>query len=149
MKVQRKKNSIIKQPPGALKWLGIGAIVLTFAAFLPLPSPASRTQAATLSSNNYVDRAYVKAAISYQNTAIIDARSQSAFKFGHITGAINIHYSSNEIPKLIENHLLRNKPVIVYCSSASCNIAGILAENMKIVEINSLTARAILSRFDI
>lgn len=124
-----QKNEEVKT--GSLKWAGVGAIALMLAAFLPLPSSASKSQAANFSANNSVDRAYVEAAFSYQNIPIIDARSQAEFEFGHISGAINIPYKSGNIANLIEQHGLKNKSLIVYCSSARCNVASILANKLQ------------------
>jgi len=124
-----QKNEEVKT--GSLKWAGVGAVALMLAAFLPLPSPASKSQAANFSANNSVDRAYVEAAFSYQNIPIIDARSQAEFEFGHISGAINIPYKSGNIANLIEQHGLKNKSLIVYCSSARCNVASILANKLQ------------------
>lgn len=115
---------------GSLKWVGVGAIALMLAAFLPLSSP-SKSQAANFSANNRVDRTYVEAAISYQTIPIIDARSQAEFEFGHIPGAINIPYNSPNIAALAEKYALKNKPLIVYCSSARCNVAHILANKLE------------------
>jgi rhodanese-related sulfurtransferase len=114
----------------SLKWVGVGAVALMLAAFLPLPSP-SKSQAANLSANNIVDRAYVEAAISYPNIPILDARTLAEFDFGHIPGAVNIPYNNSKIGDLIEKHSLRNKHLIVYCSSARCNVAHILAGKLR------------------
>jgi len=124
-----QKNEEVKT--GSLKWAGVGAIALMLAAFLPLPSSASKSQAANFSANNSVDRAYVEAAFSYQNVPIIDARSQAEFEFGHIAGAVNIPYNSKTIVDLAEKHALKNKPLIVYCSSSRCNVAHILANKLQ------------------
>ncbi len=125
------EDSEQKSKESSVKWVGVGAVALMLAAFLPLPSPASESQAANFSANSIVDRAYVEAAISYQNIPIIDARSQAEFEFGHIAGAINIPYKSGNIANLIEQHGLKNKSLIVYCSSARCNVASILANKLQ------------------
>jgi len=125
------EDSEQKSKESSVKWVGVGAVALMLAAFLPLPSPASESQAANFSANSIVDRAYVEAAISYQNIPIIDARSQAEFEFGHIAGAINIPYKSGNIANLIEQHGLKNKPLIVYCSSARCNVASIIANKLQ------------------
>ncbi len=125
-----KENIEVQKPPRSLKWVGVSASVLMLAAFLPLPIPAAKNQA-MLSTNNTVDRAYVEATLFYQNATIIDARPLFQFELGHIPGALNIPYNSNEIPALIEKHDLRDKPLIVYCSSARCNVAHILAEKLQ------------------
>ena len=125
------EDSEQKSKESSVKWVGVGAVALMLAAFLPLPSSASKSQAANFSANNSVDRAYVEAAFSYQNIPIIDARSQAEFEFGHISGAINIPYKSGNIANLIEQHGLKNKSLIVYCSSARCNVASILANKLQ------------------
>jgi len=125
------EDSEQKSKESSVKWVGVGAVALMLAAFLPLPSPASESQAANFSANSIVDRGYVEAAISYQNIPIIDARSQAEFEFGHIAGAINIPYKSGNIANLIEQHGLKNKSLIVYCSSARCNVASILANKLQ------------------
>jgi len=125
------EDSEQKSKESSVKWVGVGAVALMLAAFLPLPSPASESQAANFFANSIVDRGYVEAAISYQNIPIIDARSQAEFEFGHIAGAINIPYKSGNIANLIEQHGLKNKSLIVYCSSARCNVASILANKLQ------------------
>jgi len=49
---------------------------------------------------------------------------------GHLPGAINIPYDAENLPELIEKHSLKENTLIVYCSSAHCNAAELLARRL-------------------
>ncbi|MDZ7359346.1 MAG: rhodanese-like domain-containing protein [candidate division KSB1 bacterium] len=54
-------------------------------------------------------------------------------RVGHLPNVINIPYDSNNLPELIDKHALKNQALIVYCSSAHCNAAEVLAEKLRVL----------------
>ncbi|MEM3170661.1 MAG: rhodanese-like domain-containing protein [Candidatus Nitrosotenuis sp.] len=114
-----------------LRWAGLAGIVMMVSAFLTLPFTYSDSQANISTQNKTVDRAFVEAAIANRSAVIIDARSEYQYEFGHLPGAINIPYDSNNLSELIDKHALKNQALIVYCSSAHCNAAELLAEKLR------------------
>jgi len=113
------------------RWIGLAALVMMASAFLTLPFISSDSRASQSLSSNIVDRAMVEAAIASHNAIIIDARPDFQYVLGYLPDAINIPYDSNNLPELIEQHALKSQPLIVYCSSAHCNAAELLAEKLR------------------
>ncbi len=99
--------------------------------FLTLPLTSSENQAQISAQNESVGRVDVKAAIANHSAVIIDARPDFQYELGHLPGAINIPYDSENLVKLINTHSLKNQALIVYCSSAHCNAAELLAEKLR------------------
>lgn len=114
-----------------LRWTGLAGIVMMVFAFLTLPFTSSDSQAQISTQNETVDRAFVEAAIANHSAVIIDARPEYQYELGHLPGAINIPYDSNNLSELIDKHALKNQALIVYCSSAHCNAAELLAEKLR------------------
>jgi rhodanese-related sulfurtransferase len=115
----------------ALRWTGLAGIVMMLSAFLTLLLTSSHSQAQISSQNETVDRATVEAAIVTRSAVIIDARPDYQYEFGHLPNAINIPYDRNNLPEFIDKHVLKSQPLIVYCSSAHCNAAEVLAEKLR------------------
>ncbi|MGH7450675.1 MAG: rhodanese-like domain-containing protein, partial [bacterium] len=110
-------------------WTGLAGVVMMLSAFLTLPFTSSDSCASNDSPNDTVDRAFVEAAIANHSAVIIDARPDFQYELGHLPGAINIPYDSNNLVELVNKHSLKNQALIVYCSSVHCNAAELLAEN--------------------
>ena len=86
-----------------------------------------------------VDRIAVEKAISKHNAVIIDARHAFQFELGHIPFALNIPYNTKNLNHIVQKHSLKNKWLIIYCSSVNCNAAEILAE--KLLELGCKNVR--------
>ncbi|MGH7457132.1 MAG: rhodanese-like domain-containing protein, partial [bacterium] len=86
-----------------------------------------------------VDRASVETAISTIKAVLIDARPEFQYQFGHIPTAINIPYDSENLVELVDKHFLKKQPIIVYCSSAHCNAAELLAQKLSILGCNKVS----------
>lgn len=113
----------------ALGWSAASLIALAFVLVPFFGDPhGSATGANGVASA--VDRAFVQQAIATQSHAIIDARSELQFTFGHIPGAISVPADSPDLESLIERHNLREQKIIAYCSSAQCDLAERLAEKL-------------------
>jgi len=126
-----KVNDEDSQRSRILHRTGLAGIVMMLFAFLTLPFTSSDSRASIHLSNNTVDRSAVEAAIANHRAVIIDARPEYQYEFGHLPNAINIPYDSNNLPELIDKHALKTQPIIVYCSSAYCNAAELLAEKLR------------------
>ena len=114
-----------------LHWTGLAGIAMMVSALLTLPFTSSDSQLKISTQNETVDRATVEAAIANHNAVIIDTRPDFQYKLGHLPGAINIPYDNNNLPELIDKYALKNQALIVYCSSAHCNAAELLAEKLR------------------
>ncbi|MFQ5707819.1 MAG: rhodanese-like domain-containing protein [bacterium] len=104
-------------------WIGSLAISLLILAFFPFTflggNILSQEETFISDPSKYVGIEYVKAAIDYNSSIIIDARSPEEFQVGHISGALNIPHDIRDLKILIEQHELRTAHLIVYCSRAS------------------------------
>jgi 3-mercaptopyruvate sulfurtransferase SseA len=64
-----------------------------------------------------------------RNVLILDARPEIFYRFGHVPGAVSFpreafeHAYERLKPRLEKD---RNQPLVVYCSSASCEDAGLV-----------------------
>lgn len=119
------------QSSGTLHWTGLAGIVMIASAFLTLPFTYSDSQAKIFAQNDTVDRVFVEAAIANHSAVIIDARPEYQYKFGHLPGAINIPYDSDNLVELVNAYFLKNQALIVYCSSVHCNAAELLAKKLR------------------
>lgn len=99
-------------------------------AFVSLPfSSPQKNPGNTINNIRIVDRVYVEKATKNHSAILIDARPRFQFRAGHISGVVNIPYNNS---KLLESykHRLKDKPLIVYCSSPECPAAEILAKKL-------------------
>jgi rhodanese-related sulfurtransferase len=117
--------------PETSSWTGLAGVVMMFSAFLTLPFTSSASRASNPLFNDTVDRTAVEAAIANHSAVIIDARPDFQYKLGHLPGAINIPYDSDNLVELVNTHSLKSQALIVYCSSAHCNAAELLAEKRR------------------
>ena len=65
-----------------------------------------------------------------QSAAFIDARNVPSFNRGHVPGAVNIPYNVREIEKRSAG-IKKDARLVVYCFSAGCHQADILAARLK------------------
>lgn len=73
------------------------------------------------------------ATVDSGNSLIIDARSKFRYELGHIPNAINIpynSYNSQNLAEIINQHSLKDRRLIIYCSSDKCKAADILANKL-------------------
>lgn len=126
--VQNSQTAKIYETPS---WTGLAAVVMMISAFLTLPFTSSDSHAPRHPSNDTVDRTLVEAAISNHSVVIIDARPDFQYELGHLPNAINIPYDSDNLVELVNAHSLKNQALIVYCSSAHCKAAELLAEKLR------------------
>ncbi len=114
-----------------LPTIGIGGAALLIISFLMVPfANTEESQANASVENLIVDMAFVKNAIVEQNAIIVDARSKMQYMFGHIDGAVNVPVDDSDVEALVETHRLRDKPLILYCTSAECDMAERLSEKL-------------------
>jgi rhodanese-related sulfurtransferase len=104
---------------------------MMLSAFLTLPFTSSDSRASNHLSNDTVDQTAVETAIANHSAVIIDARPDFQYELGHLPGAINIPYDGDNLVELVNTHALKNQALIVYCSSAHCNVAEVLAEKLR------------------
>lgn len=119
--------------PETPSWTGLAGVVMMFSAFLTLPFTSTVSHVSNHSSNDTIDRAYVKAAIANHSAVIIDARPDFQYELSHLPGAINIPYDSSNLDAFVNKHSLKNQAIIAYCSSAHCNAAEVLAEKLRVL----------------
>ena len=77
-----------------------------------------------------VDMTYVKNAIAENSAIIVDARTPMQYAFGHIETAINISIDVEDLEGQVKAHDLAEKEVVVYCSSAQCDIAERMTQKL-------------------
>jgi rhodanese-related sulfurtransferase len=128
--VQDGQTATIPQSPN---WIGLAGVVMMFSAFLTLPFTSSDSRASNHLSHDTVDRGAVEAAMVNHNVVLIDARPDFQYELGYLPGAINIPYDSDNLVELVNTHSLKNQTLIVYCSSAHCNAAELLAEKLRVL----------------
>lgn len=116
--------------PETPSWTGLAAIVMMSSAFLSLPFTSSDSRASNHLPNDTVDRPAVEAVIANHSAVLIDARPDFQYELGHLPGAINIPYDNDDLVEFVNKHSLKNQTLIVYCSSAHCNAAELLAEKL-------------------
>ncbi len=104
---------------------------MMLSAFLTLPFTSSDGRASNDSPDDTVDWAYVEATIANHNAVLIDARSDFQYELGHLPGAINIPYDSDNLVEFVNTHSLKNQALIVYCSNAHCNAAALFAKKLR------------------
>ncbi len=112
-------------------WTGFAGIGMMLSAFLTLPFTSSDSRTFNHLSHDTVDRSAVETAIANHSAIIIDARPGFQYELGYLPGAINIPYDSDNLVELVNTHSLKNQPLIIYCSSAHCNAAELLAEKLR------------------
>lgn len=122
-------NSASSGATPALGWSAAALIVLAF-VLVPFFGSQRGSAAATNGAASAVDRQFVQQAIATRSHAIVDARSELQFTFGHIPGAINVPADTPDLEALIERNNLREQKIIAYCSSAQCDLAERLAEKL-------------------
>ncbi|MCA9744030.1 MAG: rhodanese-like domain-containing protein [Deferribacteres bacterium] len=124
-----KSGQLEPQSASRLGMVTIIALVLAFASVPFASSPA--TVIADEAGAGTVDMAGVQQAIAEGSAVIIDARDENQFLFGHIDGAINIYVDDDDIAAQVDAHKLRERALIVYCSSAHCDMAERLTEKLR------------------
>jgi rhodanese-related sulfurtransferase len=70
---------------------------------------------------------------------LVDARSESDFKQGHIEGAVNLY--EKEFDEWIDDFLSRTDPetkIIIYCDGSHCSLGRKLAEKLFYVGYNNV-----------
>ena len=72
----------------------------------------------------------VMAAVEHNTDLAIDARADFQYAFGHIPGALNIPFDTENLSEQISQRSLQDRPLIVYCSSADCPAAERLAARL-------------------
>jgi len=122
-----------KMLSGVTQWMGVAAIIAMLLPLGALPIQLLDTSAAASLATERVGYEELTSAIADDHTAIIDARPAFQYEFGHIPGAINIPYNSEDIPQVVDRLSLRDKYVIVYCSGPHCNVADLLAEKLRLL----------------
>ncbi|MDZ7362387.1 MAG: rhodanese-like domain-containing protein [candidate division KSB1 bacterium] len=118
---------------------GLAALAMMVLAFLSLPFTISSSRAAYSADNSLVDRTATETVIANRSAVLIDARPSYQYVMGHLPGAINIPYDSENLVELVDKHSLKKQPVIVYCSSARCNAAELLAKKLHILGCNKIS----------
>jgi rhodanese-related sulfurtransferase len=118
----------ISQPP---RWTGWAALTMMVLAFLTLPFTISNSRAANSAGSSLVDRTATETAIANCSAVLLDARPVYQYVMGHLPGAINIPYDSENLVELVDEHSLKTLPIIVYCSSSHCNAAELLAQKLR------------------
>ena len=72
----------------------------------------------------------VMAAIENSTDLLIDARADFQYAFGHIPGALNIPFDTENLSEQLSQYSLQDRPLIVYYSSADCPAAERLAARL-------------------
>jgi len=117
--VRHVLSDIIKAGIIGLLSLLIGGTLL---ALQPPPKPTTFQE---------VEADAVNQAIAAKTPIIIDARSASSYKDGHIPSAINLPFEGWETAYPGVEASIKGKPLLIYCSGYSCedskNLAKVLA----------------------
>ena len=121
---QSKSDRRAAAQPVALLAVVVIVTPLVFSSFSHLLSPSSGLDIPRL---EYAD---VQAAIESNTDLLIDARADFQYAFGHIPGALNIPFDTENLSEQISQHSLQDRPLIVYCSSADCPAAEQLAARL-------------------
>ncbi len=114
-------------PRGAVLALTMIIAPLVFTALISGRSQVNSVE----SAGDVVDFSQVQAAIDRGNFVLIDARADFQYRFGHIPGAINIPFDAENLSELIAEHKLRDRSLIVYCSSSECPAAAKLIVRLR------------------
>lgn len=69
-----------------------------------------------------------------KNGIIIDVRTEEEFKSGHIPGAVNIDYNSDNFLKQLQEQFKSDMPLFIYCASANRSTKA-----MKLMKENNFT----------
>ena len=67
-------------------------------------------------------------ALYKKNILFIDARDESDYLAGHITGAINIPFEDLDNYKEKIEQIPKDKPVVVYCAGSECDLSVLLGD---------------------
>lgn len=66
----------------------------------------------------------------YQNDVLfIDAREAEDFEAGHIKGAVNMPFYSDDYYSLLKD-IKKDKPLVVYCGGTECDLSHLLANEL-------------------
>lgn len=133
------QENVVGKMPQIPRWAGWAALAMMVLAFLTLPFTISTSRATYSAGNSLVDWTATETAIANRSTVLIDARPVYQYVMGHLPGAINIPYDSENLVELVDKHSLKKQPVIVYCSSAHCSAAERLAEKLHILGCNMVS----------
>ena len=68
-------------------------------------------------SQTKIDKVKFTSLMKNQNTKILDVRTPSEFADGHIQGAVNINYFSDQFLSICEKNIPKNATVLVYCAA--------------------------------
>ncbi len=116
---------------GEKKWLAQLAIGLFCLAGLSLLFPSSEPAAQMPVAIPSIDFPAVNQAIIDETALLIDARSEMQFLYGTIGDAISIPHDTANLDSLIQLWDLVEQNLIVFCSSAHCEKADILATRLQ------------------
>lgn len=67
-------------------------------------------------------------ALYKKNVLFIDARDESDYLAGHITGAINIPFEDLDNYKQELEQIPKDKPIVVYCAGSECDLSVLLGD---------------------
>ena len=67
-------------------------------------------------------------ALYNKNVLFIDARDESDYLMGHITGSINVPFEDLDNYKQELEQIPKDKPVVVYCAGTECDLSELLGD---------------------
>ncbi len=67
-------------------------------------------------------------ALYNKNVLFIDARDESDYLVGHVTGSINIPFEDLDNYKQELEQIPKDKPVVVYCAGTECDLSVLLGD---------------------
>ena len=71
-------------------------------------------------------------------TLFIDARDETSYRKGHVTGAVNIFGDEPDQHFEFLAPLPRDTLIVIYCNGPDCHLGRALAEFMKVLEFSNL-----------
>jgi len=114
------------------------ALVLSVCAWVFAP-PEKAAPAIMPHMVQEIDQGTLKLILASDPHLLLDARSTESYQAGHLPGAINLPaYEFDDFYPLIRSQFTPNLTIIVYCSSASCQDADLLAEKLQGQQITNI-----------
>jgi rhodanese-related sulfurtransferase len=125
-------NSLRSQPMALIPRVQTGPAGTSDSAAGGITASADSNSSSSALSEGLISIEELKASMAGQDVFIIDARAETAFHDGHITGALNVPYDRfTEYYDFLLSSIPMDATVICYCWSPTCDFSDQLAQELR------------------